>query len=843
MSDNPEVLIIGGGPVGLSAALALGRAGISCLVLERRTEFSRYPKANGVHARTMEIFREWGVADSVRALTAGMPDEITIAWMTRLNGIEIGQLVLGETEELSRLFDGQSPERMSAVGQHMFEPVLAKVAGELDSVTIRLGCEVVDLNSDEGSVTAAYIDQTGARRTVVAQYVIGADGLRSAARRTLGIGEHGEASLGTAINVQFDADLDPLLGGLPCPIIWIVNGDTQGAFIRDSPTRWRYNFEIPPGADPDAVTRDRCVREVADAIGAVVPVEIHHIWSWGHDQAVADRWRDGRVFLAGDAAHHFPPHGGFGLNSGIQDVHNLVWKLIARLRWGAGDGVLESYEVERLPVAEFNAEKMMENTRQMEKTGFLLQDKSLLAAIETDAGADLRRAIAEGIPAQRDQLASHGQQFGYQYASTAIVPDGSEPLVSGVSEYRPTARPGARAPHSWVRLRGERISTVDVYDGGFVLLTGPDNAGWVKAAEEVRAELAVPLTVFGLGTDLLPVDERIDELLNRYGLEPSGAVLVRPDGFVGFRSTGRVDNEHRALSGAMRQILDLHTLEESLLENKAVRLRKVSPGCFTVVIDNPPYNLVDSQVFAGLQSVRSFAEDPANDVRVLVFKSANPEFFLNHVGLVIPDEPGSGGEVSEPLEILQGWPALSHWLSSSPVVTIVALRGRAWGFGCEFALSADLRFASKENTRLCLLEVGFGALPGGGGLEWGQLLAGRARAMEFMLSSDDLDADILELYGLVNRSIPDAELDTSVDKLARRIASFNPAGVAMAKSYLTKRQPIPLPADLAETSAAAGSLLSTAAGQAVVGRLVARAGGVPFSNEVELDLPKLCDVD
>jgi enoyl-CoA hydratase/carnithine racemase len=282
----------------------------------------------------------------------------------------------------------------------------------------------------------------------------------------------------------------------------------------------------------------------------------------------------------------------------------------------------------------------------------------------------------------------------------------------------------------------------------------------------------------------------------------------------------------------------MNNVEESMLENKVVRLRETAAGCFTVVIDNPPYNLVDSQVFAGLQAAKSFAEDPANDVRVLVFKSANPEFFLNHVGLEI-----SAGEVSEPLEILQGWPAFSHWLSSGPVVTIVALRGRTWGFGCEFALSADMRFASLENTRLCLLEVGFGALPGGGGLEWSQLLAGRARGMEFVLSSDDLDADTLELYGLVNRSIPDAELDASVDKLARRIASFNPAGVAMAKSCLTKRQAVPLPADLAETSAAAGSLLSTDAGQAVVGRLMIKAGGVPFSKEVELDLPKLCDVD
>ncbi|MCU1694454.1 MAG: enoyl-CoA hydratase [Mycobacterium sp.] len=285
------------------------------------------------------------------------------------------------------------------------------------------------------------------------------------------------------------------------------------------------------------------------------------------------------------------------------------------------------------------------------------------------------------------------------------------------------------------------------------------------------------------------------------------------------------------------------TSEDSLLQNEFVRLYEVATGCYTVVIDNPPYNLVDSQVFAGLQAVKSFAEDPATDVRVIVFKSANPEFYLNHIGLEISDHEGSVGEVSEPLDILMGWPAFSHWLSSSPVVTIVTLRGRAWGFGCEFALAADMRFASKENTRLCLLEVGFGALPGGGGLEWSQLLAGRARAMEFVLSSDDFDADTLELYGLVNRSLLDAELDAYVDKLARRIASFNPAGVAMAKSYLTKRQPIPGPAELMDTSGAAGGLMSTEAGQAVVVRLITKAGGSPFSHEVELDLPKLCDVD
>jgi hypothetical protein len=179
--------------------------------------------------------------------------------------------------------------------------------------------------------------------------------------------------------------------------------------------------------------------------------------------------------------------------------------------------------------------------------------------LETAQGAPARQAIAEGIPAQRAMLASHGQQFGYQYRSDAVVPDGTEIVESSVAEYRPTARPGARAPHSWVQSRGEVISTIDLYDGGFILLTGPDNVGWVKAAHQVHEHLRIPLGIFGLGSDLLPVDETVADLLERYGLESTGALLIRPDGFVGFRSAGGADDEYRALGGALRRILDLGT--------------------------------------------------------------------------------------------------------------------------------------------------------------------------------------------------------------------------------------------------------------------------------------------
>jgi len=266
-----------------------------------------------------------------------------------------------------------------------------------------------------------------------------------------------------------------------------------------------------------------------------------------------------------------------------------------------------------------------------------------------------------------------------------------------------------------------------------------------------------------------------------------------------------------------------------------------------MLIDNPPVNLIDPQVFAGLLAVMAYAEDPTHDVRVLVIESANPDFFVAHMDLSVDlaalDAAGSDSGMPGPAEIAQQWAALSHWLSTAPVVSIAILRGRARGIGYTLAATVDMRFASRENTRLCLPEVGFGAIPDGGGLEWAQLQAGRARAMEFVLSADDFDGDTAERYGLVNRSIPDAELDDYVFRLARRIASFNPAAIALVKSYLTKRQPIPRPEDLLETSAAAMSLPSSEAGQAIIGRILAKAGGLPFDYAVELDLPRLCDAD
>ena len=195
------------------------------------------------------------------------------------------------------------------------------------------------------------------------------------------------------------------------------------------------------------------------------------------------------------------------------------------------------------------------------KDGVPYPGQGIPSIIETDEGEEARKAIAEGINAQRDLVASHGQQFGFQYDSSAVVPDGTEMIESSVAEYRPTARPGARAPHSWVKLRGEVVSTIDVYDGGFALFTGPDNSAWASSAGRLREELGIPLSVWGLGADLIPVDETVADLLDRYGLEAAGALLIRPDGFVGFRSASGPDDEYSALKNALSEILDLARIE------------------------------------------------------------------------------------------------------------------------------------------------------------------------------------------------------------------------------------------------------------------------------------------
>ena len=556
LSEAVEVLIIGAGPVGLAAAIELGRAGVRTLVIERRDTLSRHPKALGIHARTMEIFRQWGVADEIRAAGGGI-DTVSISWKTRFAGIELGELEVGADPIEREQFAAYSPEPFCGCGQDVYEPILARAACAHPSVNLQLGIEATALRQDSKGASVTVRAADGNTKEIRADYVLAADGVRSPSRDWLGVTETVEPAFGRSINVRFRAPLEPYRSRRHL-LLWVINAETQGAFVwQGRGDEWTYNFEAAPDRAIEYYDEARCAEILRAAIGvAHISIAIHSIVNWRHEQAVADRWRVGRVFIAGDAAHRFPPHGGFGMNSGVQDSVNLAWKLTAALRWGAGDALLDTYEIERRPVAQFNAEQCIVNTRRMAETGWLLPDPIALAAIERPEGAQLRAGISAAIPRQREQFFSHGQQFGSIYESSAVLDDGAQPPIFSVADYRPTAHPGARAPHVWlVNAAQRRLSSLDLYDGAFVLLAGPHGAVWRTAAATLAHELRAPIRAHLLGGDELSECAGEPRWTQLAGIGESGAVLIRPDGHVAMRSRVSPKVPERVLTDALTRIL------------------------------------------------------------------------------------------------------------------------------------------------------------------------------------------------------------------------------------------------------------------------------------------------
>lgn len=558
MSEHVDVLIVGGGGVGHAMALQLGRAGISTLLVERRGGRSTHPKALGAHQRSMELYREWGIADEMTAAALPPAQALGFAWLTRVNGIELGRLMLVDGIEKLDEHPTHTRERMTFIAQVKLEEVIARAVERRRSVEIRFGTEAVAIEQDdtEARVTLRRAAGGGAYQ-VHATYVVAADGVRSPLRRMLGITETADPPYGESVNVYLRSpEMDALRAGRPYVLWWTVNADSYGTFWPVGfDHRWIYNFEGDISKPDDYFDEAFCTDRIRRSAGAPnLDVKVLDILRWHHERAVADQWRRGRVFLAGDAAHRFPPHGGFGLNSGVQDTANLAWKLIAVLRGQAGDALLDSYEAERKPVAELNAEQATLNTKRMQETGWL-SDRFDLAAIELPAGAELRAAIAKAVPRQREQLHSQGQQFGTIYESSAVVPDGRPPVRSTIADYHMTSTPGARAPQAWLTTPdGQRRQTLDLIDEGFVLLAAEDGADWIVAAAALQLrELKLSAYRVAEDGDLSFADE--GSFGQSFEVERGGAVLIRPDGHVGFRAQDMPGDPAGALRGALARIL------------------------------------------------------------------------------------------------------------------------------------------------------------------------------------------------------------------------------------------------------------------------------------------------
>ncbi|MFB9235125.1 FAD-dependent monooxygenase [Plantactinospora siamensis] len=525
------VLIVGAGPVGLSTAVFLARLGIEPTLVEKRDGTSVLPRAPGLQARTMELFRSAGVGPDVRALEMGNSHEYFEGGILRVNTFaEIDDAVVLESPSL----DGEriSPERVMGCGQDRYEKVLMAKASEAGA-DLRFGTRLLDLAQDADGVTARVQDsRTGEVSELRAKYLVGADGARSRVRELLKVERTGRGNVFNAMSIYFRAPgLDELLRGRKFILCYAMAGGVMVGLSRlhgRDPWLAAPLYHPEDGETPADFSDERCVEVVRTAAGRPdLAVEVVAKVPWEGAQLVAERFRVGRVFLAGDAAHVHPPAGGFGANTGIHDAHNLSWKLAAALRGQGGEALLDSYDAERRPLGAAMAEQAMVRNRIRHGT--------------TQPG-DHDRMVDDIIIT-----------LGYRYRSTALTGADSPDVL--IPRLELLGEPGTRAPHVWLTRGDERLSTIDLFFDSWVLLTGTGGT-WAKAAEVVRETLPVPLRVFriGPGGDL---GDPEGQWAAAYGVGPNGAVLVRPDAFVAWRSADEQAEPDAVLAEALSRMADV----------------------------------------------------------------------------------------------------------------------------------------------------------------------------------------------------------------------------------------------------------------------------------------------
>jgi 2-polyprenyl-6-methoxyphenol hydroxylase-like FAD-dependent oxidoreductase len=539
------VLVVGGGPVGLAASILLAQQGVAHVVAERRTAVLAAPAAHVVNARSFEILRGAGVDMGAIAAACKSPaDAGHVRWVTTLFGDELGSLPF---ERQGDDVLASTPTPLRNLSQHRLEPILAEHARKQPLAEIATGVEWVSSEQDAGGVTSALRDvASGAVRRVRSRWLFAADGAGSGIRRALGIEPVGPARLAAFVMIHFEANLRARVGPRPAVLYWITEPGVGGTFVaHDIDSTWVYMH--PFDAERESLAdygAERCVALVRRAMGdPEAEVPIRNISTWQMTAQVAERYRDGRIFLLGDAAHRFPPTGGLGLNTGVQDAHNLVWKLAAVEAGWAPAALLDSYETERRPIAKSNADVSLRNAMK------LFEVVQALTSAD-DGGRDAR--VTAAIANQAEHFDMLGLQLGFRYERGALLDDdGPRPEAANpVREYVPSGRPGARLPHAWVARDGERISTLDlVPHDRFTLIAGRAGAAWLDAA---RALAPPPLACVAIGRDVADPD---DAWAAQLGIEPDGALLVRPDQHVAWRSVRGVGDCAAALASAFAAIL------------------------------------------------------------------------------------------------------------------------------------------------------------------------------------------------------------------------------------------------------------------------------------------------
>ncbi|MCM2387221.1 FAD-dependent oxidoreductase [Streptomyces albipurpureus] len=517
-NGDAPVLVVGGSLTGLSTALFLAHHGVRCTLVERHPSTSVHPRAVGYYPRTAELLGQAGVEEAARRAAAGFESHRTRAGVTSLAGE-----VLFSREELAGGDDlaDLTPSRLLLLPQDRLEPLLRARAKELGA-DLRFGTELLSFAEDPDGVTAVLGDGAGGTTAFRCDYLVACDGPRSAVREALKVPRHGRGVISRHISIAFGADLNEVLGERRYSVVHIRNPKVTGILVHDD-TRTEGTLIVgylpERGESLDDFTDGRCAELVSAAIGSPeVAVTIRSRFPWDMAEQVAETFVQGRVLLAGDAAHVVPPTGGYGANTGIADACNLAWKLASVVRGVAGAGLLETYDAERRPVAVYTAE----------------QGSLQLAVRSGEATPEQREAAADALTVTMGQV----------YRSAAIVPEpGAEARPAARDPRELRGEPGARAPY--VLLDPAAGSTLDLFGREFVLLTGTGTRadGWVAAAAEAGVT-AHRLDGTGWAT--------------AYGVGSAGAVLVRPDGVVAWRSAGPLAGDPvEVLAGVLGQVLAL----------------------------------------------------------------------------------------------------------------------------------------------------------------------------------------------------------------------------------------------------------------------------------------------
>ncbi|WP_043264784.1 FAD-dependent monooxygenase [Streptomyces sp. CT34] len=525
--ETTDVLIVGGSMVGLAQALFLAEQGIRPILVERHSEVSAHPRAQVANRRTMEIMRALGLEEAIRARETPHAQYGEILQVDSLVGSELGWF-----EGLFRNDpDDVAVTGSTLIGQDRLEPILLERARELGA-EIRFSTELVSHEQDAEGVTAVLRNlKDGSQHAVRAQYVVAADGSRAQIRKELGIGAHGQGVFGRQMSVIFRANLDPYVAGRKFFLCFVNNPAIKGVLGRAGSSeshRWVLAPSLMPEESHEEYSTDECVALVRAAVGVPdLAVEVESSTSWEIAASVADRFRSGRVLLAGDCAHVMPPTGGFGGNMGVQDAHNLAWKLALVLRGQAGPELLESYETERVPIAEFTVEQGI--IRYLQRNG-LDQDRASHHQPETTV------------------------LFGHLYRSNAVLAEpGPDSLAPVEDPALPSGRPGTRAPHLMLCPEGQVVALHDLMRGGFWLLAGPDGGAWKRAADIVRIDTGLPLSFHLVGS--AESSKTVEKFTTQYGIGASGAALIRPDGFIAWRTAILPDDAVEVLTSVFDRLL------------------------------------------------------------------------------------------------------------------------------------------------------------------------------------------------------------------------------------------------------------------------------------------------